>query len=82
MSSIEVSRRALLGGMAGMGIAFLGRAEAAGASLAGRKLVIVICRGGMDGLAVSPPLGSPDYAALRGAIAFAPEEVLALDGEF
>jgi uncharacterized protein (DUF1501 family) len=82
MSSIEVSRRTLFGGMAGMGIAFLGRAEAAGASLAGRKLVIVICRGGMDGLAVSPPLGSPDYAALRGAIAFAPEEVLALDGEF
>ena len=82
MRPLAVSRRRLLGGAAGMGVAFFGRAQAAGAALAGRKLVVVVCRGGMDGLAVSPPVGAPDYAALRGAIAFAPEEVLPLNGDF
>src|ERR1043166_3779085 len=40
--------------------------------IAARKLVIVVCRGGMDGLSVSPPVGDPDYANLRGRIAIAP----------
>jgi uncharacterized protein (DUF1501 family) len=67
------SRREALRGALGLGIAveFLGGhafAASQGAQ-AGKKLVVIICRGGMDGLSVSPPVGDPNYAALRGAIA-------------
>ncbi|MFI4975439.1 MAG: DUF1501 domain-containing protein [Caulobacterales bacterium] len=64
-------RRALLAALGlGFSVEFLGaRAFAASDSAASRKLVVVICRGGMDGLSVSPPVGDRDYAALRGAIA-------------
>ena len=51
-----------------------------------RKLVVVICRGGLDGLSLSPPVGDPNYAALRGLIALAPfgqpGAALKLDGAF
>jgi uncharacterized protein (DUF1501 family) len=50
--------------------------------LAKRKMVVVICRGGMDGLSVAPPVGDPAYAGLRGAIAMKPDQVLKLDGTF
>ena len=33
------------------------------------RLVVVILRGAMDGLAVVPPVGDPDYAAIRGELA-------------
>ena len=58
----------------GVSVSFLGRAAFAASEgdLARRKLVVVICRGGMDGLSVSPPVGDRDYAALRGRIAIAP----------
>jgi uncharacterized protein (DUF1501 family) len=52
-------------------VTFLGRAARAD-DLAGRKLVVIICRGAMDGLSVSPPIGDPNYAPLRGEIAIAP----------
>ena len=69
-------RRSLLAAAAGLGVtvSFLGRAAyaASDGQQAARKLVIVVCRGGMDGLSVSPPVGDPDYAALRGRIAIAP----------
>lgn len=71
-----LSRRSALATAAGLGVcvSFLGRAAFAASEgeLARRKLVVVICRGGMDGLSVSPPVGDPDYAALRGPIAIAP----------
>lgn len=35
----------------------------------GRKFVLVILRGAMDGLAAVPPVGDRDYAAIRGALA-------------
>ena len=38
----------------------------------GKKLIVIICRGGLDGLSLSPPIGDANYAALRGAIAIAP----------
>jgi uncharacterized protein (DUF1501 family) len=70
------SRRSALAIAAGLGVSvsFLGRAAhaASDGALAKRKLVIVVCRGGMDGLSVSPPVGDPNYAALRGPIAIAP----------
>jgi uncharacterized protein (DUF1501 family) len=50
--------------------------------MAKRKMVVIICRGGMDGLTVSPPVGDPDYAVLRGAVAVTPAQALKLDGTF
>ncbi len=57
----------------GVTVEFLGRPRLGRQRrrLAGRKLVVVICRGGLDGLSLSPPVGDPDYAALRGPIAIA-----------
>jgi uncharacterized protein (DUF1501 family) len=39
------------------------------ATLADRRFVFVILRGGMDGLAAVPPYADPDYATLRGELA-------------
>lgn len=51
-----------------------------------RRFVVVILRGALDGLAAVPPVGDPDYARLRGSLAFAspgtPEGALNLDGFF
>ena len=78
-----LSRRSLLAGV-GLSVSFLGGSALAAAegSMARRKMVVVICRGGMDGLTTSPPIGDPDYAALRGAVAVAPDQALKLDGTF
>jgi uncharacterized protein (DUF1501 family) len=71
-----LTRRSALARAAGLGVSvsFLGRAAFADSDrdLARRKLVVVVCRGGMDGLSVSPPVGDPDYANLRQHIALAP----------
>jgi uncharacterized protein (DUF1501 family) len=71
-----LTRRSALAAAAGLGVSvsFLGRAAFADSDrdLARRKLVVVVCRGGMDGLSVSPPVGDPDYANLRQRIALAP----------
>lgn len=81
-----LNRRSLLGlgASLGIGVTFLGSQAFASAEsdLARKKLVVVICRGGMDGLSVSPPVGDANYAALRGSIALKPDEVLKLDGTF
>ena len=85
-----LSRRQALAGALGLGITveFLGRKAFAAADGAAetRRLVVVICRGGMDGLSVAPPVGDPNYAALRGAIALPgfgqPNGALKLDGAF
>lgn len=64
------SRRGVLAAAAGAGLSIRllgGRALAAEAS--GRKLIVVVCRGGMDGLSVAPPIGDSDYVALRGRLA-------------
>lgn len=69
-------RRTLLASLAAAGFA-----SAAASSLAfaagphGRKLVLVILRGAMDGLAAVPPYADPAYARLRGELA------LPLEGE-
>ncbi len=82
----HLNRRSLLGlgASLGIGVTFLGTQAFAASEgdLAKKKLVVVICRGGMDGLSVSPPVGDPNYAALRGSIAMKPEDVLNLDATF
>ncbi|WP_454715339.1 DUF1501 domain-containing protein [Caulobacter segnis] len=78
----HLNRRALLG--LGISVSFLGTQAFAASEgdLAKKKLVVVICRGGMDGLSVSPPVGDSNYAALRGSIALRPDQVLKLDETF
>lgn len=46
------------------------------------RLVFVLLRGGVDGLAAVVPSGDPAYAALRGALAYDDEQLLPLDGLF
>jgi uncharacterized protein (DUF1501 family) len=52
----------------------------------GKRLVIIILRGAMDGLGAVPPLADPDYAGLRGGLALgtpsAPGGALALEGRY
>jgi uncharacterized protein (DUF1501 family) len=51
-----------------------------------RRLVVVILRGGLDGLAAVPPYADPDYRAQRGGLALAEpgsgDGALDLDGRF
>jgi len=77
MTGPRLSRRAFA---AGLSLPFLARVAEA-AVPANRKLVVIVCRGGMDGLSVAPPLGDPDYGALRGALALG-DTALKLDGTF
>jgi uncharacterized protein (DUF1501 family) len=67
------SRRAVIGGALGVGVTMEFAASRAFAAvdrdLARRKLVVIVCRGGLDGLSLSPPVGDPAYAELRGPIA-------------
>jgi len=88
--TLTLSRRAALtaAASAGLSITFLGRTAYAAVDrdLAKRKLVVFICRGAMDGLSVSPPIGDPNYLALRGEIAIPgfsqPNGALKLDDTF
>ncbi len=76
--SLTLTRRLALA--AGVSIAFAGTAARAAAGQ--KKLVVIIARGGMDGLSVAPPVGDPAYARLRGPIAISAGEALKLDGTF
>lgn len=73
------SRRAVLA--AGFGLSLSFAALPALAAEDRRKLVFVICRGGLDGLSLAPPVGDPDYAGLRGAFGFE-AQALRLDDRF
>jgi uncharacterized protein (DUF1501 family) len=81
-----INRRSLLGLGASLGVTvnLLGtQAFAASESdLTKKRLVVVVCRGGMDGLSVSPPVGDPHYAALRRSIALQRDQVRMIDETF
>ena len=55
---------------------------AAGTTSTANRLVIVILRGGMDGLSAVPALGDPAFAAARGPLGQFPTPALALDANF
>lgn len=80
-SRLLINRRSLLGMSAGLfAWAHIPRhAEAAGTE---PRLLIVILRGGMDGLHVAVPLNDPNYANLRGNLAFNTSKMLPLTSEF
>src|SRR5215470_17016791 len=67
---MQLDRRHLLcGAGAAAALSFPGFAFGqAGAS--DKRLLVVILRGAMDGLAALPPVGDPAYAGLRGQMAF------------
>jgi len=68
-------RHALLGALGlGITVEFLGTRAFADSErpLANKKFVVIVARGGLDGLSLSPPVGDPAYAALRGPIALPP----------
>jgi uncharacterized protein (DUF1501 family) len=68
-ASFDSQRRRLLAASLCAGAsswASLGFAGAAGAE--GHRLVVVILRGGLDGLSAAPATGDPDFAAARGAL--------------
>lgn len=78
------SRRGVLAGAASFGLSLqllALPAIAADADLAKRKVIVVICRGGMDGLSVAPPVGDSEYRGLRGELALN-GTALPLDGTF
>ena len=83
-----ISRRSALHALAGgFAAGALAGPRLALADLPGdRRLVVVILRGGLDGLAAVPPFGDPEYARSRGALALArpggDAGVLDLDGFF
>jgi uncharacterized protein (DUF1501 family) len=84
------SRRSLIGGgaAAGLAVTFLGGCAYAASEgdLSKKKLVVLICRGAMDGLSVTAPVGDRNYMALRQDIAIPgfgqPGGALKLDGTF
>jgi uncharacterized protein (DUF1501 family) len=73
-----LTRRSLAAGLA---LPFLARVAHADAGEGRKKLVVVVLRGGLDGLSLAPPVGDPDYAPLRGALAIT-DQALRLDGDF
>ena len=82
-----MNRRKFLGTGSGLGLALAG-VPAATLAKAPRdpRLVLIILRGGMDGLAAVPAYGDPAYARTRGELAIAPPHreggALDLDGQF
>jgi len=86
LTEVRPSRRQALVAALGLGLSIEFLGGSAFADAATRKLVVVICRGGMDGLSVAPPVGDPHYAGLRGAIAIPgfgqPGGALQLDSTF
>ncbi|MBV9561797.1 MAG: DUF1501 domain-containing protein [Bradyrhizobium sp.] len=72
-SSLRTSRRALLlGGASFAAWAYLPKFARA-ADGRDPRLIVVILRGALDGLATVAPVGDPDYAGLHGAIALSRE---------
>ena len=88
--SFDLNRRSALLAASGLGLSvtFLGRQAFAASEgdMAKRKLVVFVCRGAMDGLSVSPPIGDANYSGLRGEIAIPgfgqPNGALKLDETF
>jgi uncharacterized protein (DUF1501 family) len=81
---LNLSRRGVLATAAGFGLSLqlLAVPAIAADSAANRKkVIVVICRGGMDGLSVAPPVGDGEYRGLRGALALG-DTALPLDGTF
>jgi uncharacterized protein (DUF1501 family) len=83
--SFDPQRRRLMGAALCTGamvpwatLSFAGRDSTAGDN----RFVMIVLRGGMDGLAAVPAIGDPDFAAARGALGQFATPPLPLDGLF
>ena len=79
-----LERRSFLTGAAALAaLAPLASARAAfAAAPTDRRFVLVLLRGGLDGLHALPPHGDRDYRRLRPTLALSPDPALDLDGYF
>lgn len=81
-----MDRRSFLTRSAALGCSLAASPLAAPISFAAapgdNRLVVIILRGGMDGMAAVAPYGDPDYAALRSKVLMGPEGYTDLDGYF
>jgi uncharacterized protein (DUF1501 family) len=82
---MSASRRHFLGGLLGLaGVAML--PSGAFAKAPEKRLILLMLEGAVDGLALCPPHGDPDYARARGHLALPgperPDGVVDLDGFF
>jgi uncharacterized protein (DUF1501 family) len=71
MARLALTRRAALSLGGGLLLSTAGASAAFSADRGGRKFILVILRGALDGLAAVAPYGDPRYAALRGRLALA-----------
>lgn len=80
------SRRAMLGAAGALfAWSFVPKFAYAAAGSRDPRFLLVVLRGALDGLSAVPPIGDPDYAALRDDIALTrdgPDAALPLDGFF
>ena len=82
---LHPSRRAVLGAAGSLFAWSFAPRYAFAASGRDPRLVVIILRGGLDGLAAAPPIGDPSYAGLREKIALSTSgqgAALPLDGFF
>ncbi len=79
MTAFRTTRRSLLLGLGASAALALWREEAFAYAPTDRRFVLIILRGGMDGLGAIPPYGDPNYAALRGTLGWGREELTGLE---
>ncbi|HBD99506.1 MAG TPA: hypothetical protein DC060_15075 [Gemmatimonadetes bacterium] len=78
-----MDRKTFIRGMCYGGIATFALPMVRFAQVPGRgKMVFVLLRGGFDGLAALVPIGDPDYANIRGGMAFRASDIVTLSDEF
>jgi uncharacterized protein (DUF1501 family) len=80
---VQLSRRRFLLGGAALGLVFsLYPGVVLADARTEERLVVIILRGAMDGLAALVPYGDPNYAALRGDLALNNDTLRKIDGGF
>jgi uncharacterized protein (DUF1501 family) len=80
---VQLNRREMLAaGVAATGLLLAPSTVVGDATSVRPRLVLMIARGGMDGLSFAPPLNDPHYPALRGGVSIPKDLVHPLDGDF
>ncbi|MCA0206761.1 MAG: DUF1501 domain-containing protein [Proteobacteria bacterium] len=79
---LTLTRRGLMGLSVGLFSSTFLSERARANTLSDARLLIVVLRGGMDGLSLLVPAFDPAYYTARGPLAVPPEQALALSGGF
>lgn len=77
-----LNRRTLLAGVAGAGALSFPLFAFGQALTTNKRLLVIVLRGGLDGLSAVAPVGDPSYASLRGRLAVERATALQLDSTF